>query len=332
VTPTTTTTPLLAVEGLSVSFDTPRGPLRAVDDVSLSVEEGKTVGIVGESGSGKSVLARSIMGLTEQRGGTVNGSVRLRGREIRGLRGSQRREIRGTEMAMVFQDPMTSLNPVVRIGRQVAETMTEHLGYSKARAYQRVIELLDQVGIPSPARRVRDYPHQLSGGMRQRIVIAIALACEPRLLLADEPTTALDVTVQAQILDLLAFQQAQRQMGMVLITHDFGVVASRTDEIVVMYGGQVVERAASRELLRNPMMPYTSALIRSIPALDQPIHSRLSVIEGRPPDLVSPPGGCRFAPRCPKAVARCAAEAPPLLEASTGDHEYRCWFPDGEGA
>jgi oligopeptide/dipeptide ABC transporter ATP-binding protein len=231
-------------------------------------------------------------------------------------------------MAMVFQDPMSSRNPVLRVGRQIAETMIRHLGYSKAQANARAVELLGQVGIPSPERRVRDYPHQLSGGMRQRVVIAIALACEPRLLLADEPTTALDVTVQAQILDLLASQQSQRKMGMVLITHDFGVVASRSDEIVVIYAGQIVERAPSRELLRRPMMPYTSALIRSIPTVDRPIHSRLSVISGRPPDLVDRPSGCRFAARCPKAQDRCTAEMPPLVEAPSGAHQYRCWFPD----
>jgi len=195
---------------------------------------------------------------------------------------------------------------------------------------QRAISLLEQVGIPSPARRIRDYPHQLSGGMRQRVVIAIALACEPNLLLADEPTTALDVTVQAQILELLAAQQAERRMGMVLITHDFGVVATRSDHIVVMYAGQIVEQAPARELLGNPMMPYTSALIRSIPRLDGPIHSRLNVIEGRPPDLVNVPKGCRFAPRCPKAQARCQEEAPPLIESQRPDHFYRCWYPDGE--
>jgi oligopeptide/dipeptide ABC transporter ATP-binding protein len=327
----TPASPLLEVEDLSVSFSTPRGRLHAVDGVSLTVEEGRTLGIVGESGSGKSVLARSIMGLTAGRGGSVSGRVRIGGREIQSLPPRELRDIRGREVAMIFQDPMSSLNPVLRVGRQIAETMIRHLGYSKARANERAVELLGQVGIPSPERRVRDYPHQMSGGMRQRVVIAIALACEPRLLLADEPTTALDVTVQAQILELLAAQQRQRKMGMVLITHDFGVVASRSDDIVVMYAGQVVERAASPELLRNPMMPYTSALMRSIPTVDRPIHSRLNVINGRPPDLVARSSGCRFAPRCPKAEARCIEEAPPLAEAA-GDHHYRCWFPDDAAA
>jgi oligopeptide/dipeptide ABC transporter ATP-binding protein len=325
----TSTAPLLDVDDLSVSFTTPRGRLHAVDGVSLTVDEGRTVGIVGESGSGKSVLARSIMGLTEARGATVSGRVRLAGRDVGSLPARELRDLRGREVAMVFQDPMSSLNPVLRIGRQIAETMIRHLGYTKARANERAVELLGQVGIPSPERRVRDYPHQLSGGMRQRVVIAIALACEPRLLLADEPTTALDVTVQAQILELLASQQSQRKMGMVLITHDFGVVASRSDEIVVMYAGQVVEQARAAELLRRPMMPYTSALIRSIPTVDRPIHSRLSVIRGRPPDLVNRPSGCRFAPRCPKAQDRCTSEMPPLVEAAAGGHHYRCWFPDG---
>jgi oligopeptide/dipeptide ABC transporter ATP-binding protein len=320
---------LLEVEDLSVSFSTPRGRVHAVDGVSLTADEGRTIGIVGESGSGKSVLARSIMGLTAARGGEVSGRVRIRGREVQSLSARELRDIRGREVAMVFQDPMSSLNPVLRIGRQISETMIRHLGYSKVQANERAVELLGQVGIPSPERRLRDYPHQLSGGMRQRVVIAIALACEPHLLLADEPTTALDVTVQAQILELLATQRRERKMGMILITHDFGVVASRSDEILVMYGGQIVERAASAELLREPMMPYTSALIRSIPTIDRPIHSRLSVIDGRPPDLIARPSGCRFAPRCPKVQARCHAEAPPLTQAASGDHQYRCWFPEG---
>jgi peptide/nickel transport system ATP-binding protein len=322
---------LLTVEDLEVTYATPRGTVRAVDHVSLTVEAGRTVGIVGESGSGKSVLARSIMGLTERRGATVKGSVRILGKELRGMKASDLRDILARDVAMVFQDPMTSLNPVMRIGRQVSESMVRHLGYSRGDAKQRAVELLDQVGIPAPARRMRDYPHQLSGGMRQRVVIAIALACEPNLLLADEPTTALDVTVQTQILELLVAQQQQRRMGMVLITHDFGVVATRADDIIVMYAGQIVERAPARELLRNPMMPYTSALIRSIPSLEGPIHTRLSVIQGRPPDLAATPAGCRFAARCPKARERCVAEAPPLVEAAVSSHHYRCWFPDGEG-
>jgi oligopeptide/dipeptide ABC transporter ATP-binding protein len=323
---------LLEVEDLSVTFSTPRGRVHAVDGVSLAADEGRTVGIVGESGSGKSVLARSIMGLTAARGGEVGGRVSVRGRDVGAMSPRQLRDLRGREVAMVFQDPMSSLNPVLRIGRQISETMIRHLGYSKARANERAVELLGQVGIPSPERRLRDYPHQMSGGMRQRVVIAIALACEPHLLLADEPTTALDVTVQAQILELLATQRRERQMGMVLITHDFGVVASRSDEIVVMYGGQIVERAPSAELLANPMMPYTSALIRSIPTTDRPIHSRLSVIEGRPPDLIGRRQGCRFAPRCPKAQDKCRTDAPPLLAADRSgptEHLYRCWFPDG---
>jgi oligopeptide/dipeptide ABC transporter ATP-binding protein len=324
---------LLKVEDLQVSFSTPRGTVKAVDHVDLVVEAGRTVGIVGESGSGKSVLARSVMGLSARRGGKVQGSVRILGNEITSMKARDLRDVLARDVAMVFQDPMTSLNPVMRIGRQVSESMVRHLGYSRGDARQRAVELLDQVGIPSPARRVRDYPHQLSGGMRQRVVIAIALACQPNLLLADEPTTALDVTVQAQILELLASQQEQRRMGMVLITHDFGVVATRADDIVVMYAGQIVERAPARTLLARPRMPYTTALISSIPKLDGPIHTRLNVIQGRPPDLVSPPRGCRFAPRCPKAQAKCTAEMPPLVPSSdSADHEYRCWFPDGDGA
>ena len=230
---------------------------------------------------------------------------------------------------MVFQDPMTSLNPVVKIGRQITESLRLHLGMSKADAADRAVELLRLVGLPGPEKRIDEYPHQLSGGMRQRVVIAIALACDPKLLMADEPTTALDVTVQSQILDLLAEAQAARHMTMLLVTHDLGVVATRTDEIIVMYAGRVVERAPTWSLFANFRMPYTEALMRSIPRLEFASHTRLLALPGRPPDMVHPPEGCPFAPRCPYAQQRCEDEAPPLEEADTSGHVFACWMPVG---
>jgi oligopeptide/dipeptide ABC transporter ATP-binding protein len=318
---------LLEVEDLRTSFRTPRGTVRAVDGVSLTVERGTVLGIVGESGSGKTVLARSIMGLLTASNVERSGSVRYEGTELIGADAAQLRRLWGTEMAVVFQDPMTSLNPVMRIGRQITEGMRYHLGLSKDAAQVLALKLLSDVGIPDPEERLRQYPHELSGGMRQRVTIAIALATGPKLLLADEPTTALDVTVQAQILDLLQRQQRERYMAMVLVTHDLGVVAGRTDEIIVMYAGQVVERAPTTTLFTKVKMPYTEALLASIPSLSAPAHERLRVITGRPPDLVDPPTGCRFAARCPYARAKCRAEQPPLIEADTPGHLYRCWFP-----
>jgi len=324
--------PLLAVEDFRTHFDTPAGLVRAVDGVSLSLERGKTLGIVGESGSGKTVLSRSIMGLLTARNVVRSGSVRFHGQELVGASNSQMRALWGTEMAMVFQDPMTSLNPVMKIGRQITEGLRFHLKLPKDEAGAQALQLLESVGIPDPKRRMEQYPHELSGGMRQRVTIAIALACGPRLLFADEPTTALDVTVQAQILNLLQQQQHERHMGMVLVTHDLGVVAGRTDEIAVMYAGQIVEKAPTTTLFANVRMPYTEALLKSIPKLEQASHTRLQIIGGRPPDLVSPPPGCRFAPRCPYAQPKCHAEAPPLIEAETPGHEFRCWFPVGTQA
>ena len=320
---------LLVVNELKTVFKTERGRVRAVDGVSFSLDRGKTLGIVGESGSGKTVLSRTIMGLLPGRNVEISGSVMYEDRDITGARAETMRSIWGTEMAMVFQDPMTSLNPVMRIGSQIGESLRHHLNMPKDEARRTSLALLKSVGIPEAERRLEQYPHELSGGMRQRVTIAIALACCPKLLFADEPTTALDVTVQAQILNLLAAQQHERHMAMILVTHDLGVVAGRADEIAVMYAGQIVERAPTKVLFSSMKMPYTEALLRSIPKLTEPSHSRLAAIPGRPPDLVSPPTGCRFAARCPYARERCVAEEPPLIEAETAGHYYKCWFPVG---
>jgi peptide/nickel transport system ATP-binding protein len=330
--PTSTEGSLLSVEDFVTHFDTPAGMVRAVDGVSFELDRGKTLGVVGESGSGKTVLARSIMGLLTARNVHRDGSATYNGQELVGAPNDLLRSLWGTEMAMVFQDPMTSLNPVMKIGRQITEGLRYHLDVPKDEANEQALQLLNSVGIPDPKRRLGQYPHELSGGMRQRVTIAIALACGPKLLFADEPTTALDVTVQAQILDLLATQQRERHMAMVLVTHDLGVVASRTDEIAVMYAGQIVEKAPTRTLFSSLRMPYTEALLKSIPKLADPSHTRLQIIGGRPPDLVHPPPGCRFAPRCPYAQPKCHAEAPPLQEADTPGHLFRCWFPVGTDA
>ena len=272
--------------------------MHAVDGVSFTLERGKTLGIVGESGCGKSVLSRSIMGLLPSNV-VRHGSIQFEGHEIGKAKGNDMRQYWGTQMAMVFQDPMTSLNPVMRIGNQITESLRFHLDVTKDYAEETALALLTSVGIPEAERRLREYPHQLSGGMRQRVMIAIALACGPKLLFADEPTTALDVTVQAQILDLLQQQQRERFMAMVLVTHDLGVVAGRTDDIAVMYAGRIVERAPTRALFEHTRHPYTEALLKSIPKLAQPSHSQLDAIAGRPPDLVKPPPGCKFAAALP---------------------------------
>ena len=320
---------LLEVQDLKTHFITARGRVRAVDGVSFSLERGKTIGIVGESGSGKTVLSRSVMNLLPRSNVVRDGKVTFEGRDITGLTAKEMRDVWGIEIAMVFQDPMTSLNPVVKIGRQITESLRFHLDLDKKEARETAIALLRSVNIPEPEKRINEYPHQLSGGMRQRVTIAIALACGPKLLMADEPTTALDVTVQAQILNLLARQQRERDMGMVLVTHDLGVVAGRTDEIIVMYGGKVVEKAPTQVLFSEMKMPYTEALIRSIPKLEDHSHTRLKVIGGRPPDLINPPKGCNFSPRCPYAQPKCHEEEPPLTAASSPGHQYACWFPVG---
>jgi oligopeptide/dipeptide ABC transporter ATP-binding protein len=319
--------PLLEVADLNVSFATPRGALHAVQGVSLELEQGKTLGIVGESGSGKTVLSRAIMGLLSRQSATQTGSVKYNGTEILNAPNDELRKLWATQIAMVFQDPMTSLNPVLRIGHQISESIKIHLKVGRAEAKETALSLLMQVGIPSPVERYDAYPGQLSGGMRQRVVIAIALSCAPRLLMADEPTTGLDVTVQAQILDLLSTLGRDRQMAMILVTHDLGVVATRTDEIIVMYAGNVVERAPTSVLFSQMAMPYTEALLHSMPRMANPSHTRLNAIEGRPPDLLYPPAGCPFAPRCPYAQEKCHREKPPLTKGTVPGHSYACWFP-----
>jgi peptide/nickel transport system ATP-binding protein len=318
--------PLLVLDSVGVRLDTPRGPLQAVAEVSLSLMSGRTLGIVGESGSGKTMLSKAILRLLPA-GATLSGSVRLDGQELTTLGPEALRRLRGRSIGVVFQDPMTSLNPVLTIGTQLVETLQTHLDLPGAAARERAVELLASVGLPEPRQRLRQYPHHLSGGMRQRVAIAIALSCEPRLLIADEPTTALDVTVQAQILDLLAREQRARQMAMVLITHDLSVVAGRADEVAVMYAGRMVERAPVRALFKSMRMPYTEALLTAIPRLDAAPHTPLAAIPGRPPDLARPVPGCAFQPRCRHATERCARERPTLDAADP--HAFACWHPLG---
>jgi peptide/nickel transport system ATP-binding protein len=319
-------TPLLSIEGVSVNLPTPRGMLRAVDGVDLALPAGRTLGVVGESGCGKTMLSRAILQLLPKRA-TLKGRVMFNGRDLATLPAEELRRLRGPELAVVFQDPMTSLNPVLTIGTQIVETLQVHLGMDATTATRRAVELLAEVGIPAPAQRLRQYPHQLSGGMRQRVAIAIALSCEPKLLIADEPTTALDVTVQAQILDLLAREQQRRHMAMILITHDLGVVAGRTDEVAVMYAGRVVERAPTPRLFAHMRMPYTAALLAAIPKLDSAPHTPLPAIGGRPPDPTRPLPGCSFAPRCKYADPVCENTKPTLDDPEGAGALFACWHP-----
>ncbi len=320
--------PLLDVQDLHTAFRTERGLVRANDGISFTLNRGKTLGIVGESGSGKTVLTRSIMGLLPNINLERSGSVRFAGHELMSLSPEQLRHVWGTQMSVVFQDPMTALNPVVRVDRQLTESLRIRLGLDRRAAHDTAVTLLTSVGIPAPEQRMRNYPHELSGGMRQRVMIAIALACGPKLVLADEPTTGLDVTLQAQILDLLATLQRERSMGMILVTHDLGVVANRADDIAVMYAGRIVEQAPTKDLFSHTRMPYTEALLRSIPRLTDASHTRLRAIPGRPPDLAALPPGCPFAPRCPYVQDRCRVESPPSRTAGAG-HLFSCWFPVG---
>jgi oligopeptide transport system ATP-binding protein len=326
---------LLEVDDLRTYFKTRAGEVHAVDGVSFSVERGKTLGIVGESGCGKSVTALSIMGLLPPSGRTVSGSIRFEGRELTTMSQRELEDIRGRQIAMIFQDPMTSLNPTLTIGTQIMETMQRHLDFSRDEARKRAIELLEEVHIPNARQRLDDYPHRYSGGMRQRVMIAIALSCNPKLLIADEPTTALDVTVQAGILDLLEELREEHQMSMIIITHDMGVVAEAADDIAVMYAGQIVEQTSAEELFDHPEHPYTEALLGALPQLEGEAvrQGRLTAIPGRPPDLLDPPPACRFAPRCPYASFddSCAKEPPELREIRQG-HLVRTAHPASERA
>jgi peptide/nickel transport system ATP-binding protein/oligopeptide transport system ATP-binding protein len=316
--------PLLQVRDLVTSFRTGSGVVTAVRGIDLAIEPGEIVGLVGESGSGKSVTARSIIGLIPMPPGQVQGSVRLEGQELVGLQQKELQKIRGERIAMVFQDPMTSLDPLFTVGEQVAEAIRFHQGLSKQAANAHVVELFTKVGIPRAAERVRSYPHQLSGGMRQRVMIAMAVACGPRLLIADEPTTALDVTIQAQILELMKDLQRQMGMAIIFITHDLGVVAEVADRVLVMYAAQAVETGPVGEIFANPRMPYTAGLMGSIPRLGASERKvRLTTIPGQVPSLARLPQGCRFAPRCAFAIDACRAGEPALATVSPG-HAARC--------
>jgi oligopeptide/dipeptide ABC transporter ATP-binding protein len=317
---------LLEVKNLTTEFVTRGGVVRAVDGVSWDVREGETVALVGESGCGKSVSALSVMRLVAAPAGRiVGGQVLFKGRDLLALSEEEMRRVRGREIAMVFQEPMTSLNPVLTIGRQLTEGLEIHLGLGRERARRRAEELLAMVGIPDPARRLTQYPHQFSGGMRQRMMIAMALACEPSLILADEPTTALDVTIQAQILELMRDLSRRFGVAMLIITHNLGVVARYADRVNVMYAGRIVERGSARAIYRDPRHPYTLGLLRSVPRLDEPRRARLEPIEGQPPDLTRLGRGCAFAPRCGFRVGRCEAEAPALAAADGEGHVAACW-------
>ncbi|MGH7318885.1 MAG: ABC transporter ATP-binding protein [Candidatus Rokuibacteriota bacterium] len=324
--------PLLEVRGLRTEFATARGRLVAVDGISYDVLPGETVALVGESGCGKSVSALSIMRLVAAPPGRITaGEVRFRGRDLLGLSEEEMRQVRGREIAMVFQEPMTSLNPVLTIGRQLTEGLEIHLRLDPGAARSRAEELLRLVGIADPRRRLAQYPHQFSGGMRQRVMIAMALACDPKLILADEPTTALDVTIQAQILELMRDLAQRFGVAMVIITHNLGVVARYADRVNVMYAGRIIERGNAPDLYRDARHPYTLGLLRSVPRLDEPRRAKLDPIEGQPPDLVRLPPGCRFRPRCRYAVERCAIEDPPLAPVVDG-HLSACWVAETLGS
>ncbi len=316
---------LLEIKDERLSFFTSAGEVKALNGVSFSMEEGEVLGIVGESGSGKSVTAYSVMGLTAHPGKLIGGTINFNGHQIDKMSEKEMRKIRGNEVSIIFQDPMTSLNPVYTIGNQITEVICLHTGKSKKEAHDRAKELLELVGINEPAKRLKQYPHELSGGMRQRVMIAIALACEPKLLIADEPTTALDVTIQAQILELM--QELRKKLGMsiIMITHDLGVVASMCERIAVMYAGHIVEYGTADEIFYEPKHEYTKGLIKSIPKLNVQETERLIPIEGQPVDLLNPPAGCPFAPRCANCMKICLREMPPKTELSD-THYSQCWL------
>ncbi|HEY2524558.1 MAG TPA: ABC transporter ATP-binding protein [Candidatus Binataceae bacterium] len=315
--------PLLEVKDLRTSFFTDAGEVRAVDGVSFAVEPGKLMGLVGESGSGKTASVLSVMRLLPESARVVGGAVMFEGRDLLKLSEPEMRAVRGAKIAMIFQEPMTSLNPVFTIGSQIGEAVRLHQRTARRETLERTIEALRLVGIADPERRVNDYPHQLSGGMRQRVMIAMALACNPRLLIADEPTTALDVTIQAQILDLIRELQARLGLAVILVTHDLGIVAQYADDVTILYAARVMEQAPSAELFRNPLNPYTRGLLESIPGADGQHHRRLRAIAGTIPSALRPPSGCRFHPRCPMAIDECARVDPPLA-AKASQHLVAC--------
>ena len=317
---------LLEVRNLKVSFRTEDGVVRAVDGISFTLDPGEVLGIVGESGSGKSVTMMSVMRLIVDPNAVFEGEVIYKGRDIMKLGHDEMRSVRGSEIAMIFQDPMTSLNPVYRVGSQIAEQIRAHEAVPKDAAHNRAVELLAAVGIPNPRVRVNDYPHQFSGGMRQRVMIAMALSCSPELLIADEPTTALDVTIQAQILRELKALREETGAAIIMVTHDLGVVADIADRVLVMYAGRVVEQGTLDELFYDPQHPYTWGLLGSIPRLDRPRPERLHTIEGAPPSLINAPEGCKFRPRCPHAFEKCREEPPLENRVGTPGHLDRCWL------
>lgn len=320
---------LVDIKNERLSFFTPAGEVKALNDVSIHLKDGEVLGIVGESGSGKSVTAYSLMGLTAHPGKLIGGTLQFNGHEIEDMGEKEMRKIRGKEISIIFQDPMTSLNPVYSIGNQIMEVIRLHTDKDKKQAYERAKELLELVGINEPEKRLKQYPHELSGGMRQRVMIAIALACEPKLLIADEPTTALDVTIQAQILELMMELKDKLGMAIIMITHDLGVVASMCDRIAVMYAGRIIEYGTTDDIFYHPHHMYTKGLIRSIPRLDTKEHERLVPIEGTPVDLLNPPAGCPFAPRCESCMKICLREMPPVTQFDDV-HYTQCWLNQKE--
>ena len=320
---------LVDIRNERLSFFTPAGEVKALNDVSIMLDEGEVLGIVGESGSGKSVTAYSLMGLTAYPGKLLGGNLWFNGHQIETMTEKEMRKIRGNEISIIFQDPMTSLNPVYTIGNQIEEVILLHTDKKKNEARERAKELLELVGINEPEKRLKQYPHELSGGMRQRVMIAIALACEPKLLIADEPTTALDVTIQAQILELMMELKDKLGMAIIMITHDLGVVANMCQKIAVMYAGRIVEYGTADDIFYRPKHEYTKGLIRSIPRLDTKEHERLVPIEGTPVDMLNPPKGCPFAPRCDKCMKICLREMPPVTTFSD-THYTQCWLNQKE--
>ncbi|MEG0814132.1 MAG: ABC transporter ATP-binding protein [Clostridium sp.] len=316
---------LVNIENERLSFFTQAGEVKALNDVSIHLKDGEVLGIVGESGSGKSVTAYSLMGLTAYPGRLIGGTVEFNGHRIDEMSENQMRKIRGNEISIIFQDPMTSLNPVYTVGNQISEMVRLHTNKNRREANERAIELLNLVGINEPEKRLKQYPHELSGGMRQRVMIAIALACEPKLLIADEPTTALDVTIQAQILELMIELKEKLGMAIIMITHDLGVVANMCDHIAVMYAGKVVEYGTTDDIFYAPSHEYTKGLLRSIPKIHEKEHSKLVPIEGSPVDMLNPPAGCPFAPRCNLCMKICLREMPPYIDLSE-DHYSACWL------